>query len=128
MVGTEKENPDEDDDTGAVGAKLKGAAEEDAAGAEQLEETDVRGMFGNAAGAEATEAAGLAGWVAKEPGFGCLSPSKVRAVDGETSCFTPGFRLRRANGQINPSVDSISIVGAGGKLFSSVIWISCWLV
>lgn len=67
MVGTEKENPDEEDDTGAVGAKLKGTAEEDAAGAEEVEETDVRGMFGNAVGAEGTEAAGLAGWVAKEP-------------------------------------------------------------
>lgn len=45
----------------------------------------------------------------------------MRGVGGETSCLTPGFRLSRANGQSIPSVDSISIVGAGGKVFSSAL-------
>lgn len=53
------------------------------------------------------------------PGFGSLSPSKARVVGAETSCLTPGLRLSRANGQSSPSVDSISIVGTGGKVFSS---------
>lgn len=55
------------------------------------------------------------------PGLGSLSPSKARGVGGETSCLTPGLRLSRANGQSNPSVDSITIVGAGGKVFSSAL-------
>lgn len=67
MVGTEKVNSDEEDDTGAVGTKLNGTAEEDAAGADEAEETDARAMFGNAAGADPAEAAALAGWAAEEP-------------------------------------------------------------
>lgn len=58
---------------------------------------------------------------ALSPGLGSLSPSKERTVGAETSCLTPGLRLSRANGQSNPSVDSISIVGAGGKVFSSAV-------
>lgn len=127
VVGTEKMKPDDDDDdTGAVTATLNGAAEEEAAGAEAAAE--VRPRFGNVAGADGVKAAILGGWVAKEPCLGSLSPSKARVVEAETSCLTPGLRLSRANGQSNPSVDSISIMGAGGKVFSSVMWISCWLV
>lgn len=55
------------------------------------------------------------------PCLGSLSPSKVRVVEAETSCLTPGLRLSRANGQSNPSVDSINIMGAGGKVFSSAL-------
>lgn len=57
--------------------------------------------------------------LACSPGLGSLSPSKARVVGAETSCLTPGLRLSRANGQSTPSVDSISIVGTGGKVFSS---------
>lgn len=111
VVGIEKVKPDEDDDTGAGGTMLKGAAVEVAATVGGLgAATEVRPRFERAAG------------------LGSLSPSKDKAVGGETSCLTPGLRLSRANGQSNPSVDSISIVGAGGKVFSSVMWISCWLV
>lgn len=53
------------------------------------------------------------------PGLGSLSPSRARAAGGEISCLTPGLKLSKANGQSSPSVDSISIVGAGGKIFSS---------
>ena len=53
------------------------------------------------------------------PGLGNLSPSKARGAGAATSCFTPELRLSRANGQSSPSVESISIVGAGGKVFSS---------
>lgn len=53
------------------------------------------------------------------PGLGSLSPSKARVVGAKTSCLAPGLRLSRANGQSSPSVDSISIVGTGGKVFSS---------
>lgn len=59
--------------------------------------------------------------LAPSPGLGCLSPSKARAVGAETSCLTPGLTLSRANGHSNPSVESISIVGAGGKVFSSAL-------
>lgn len=55
------------------------------------------------------------------PGLGSLSPSVGSGIGGETSCLTPGFRFSRANGQSNPSVDSISIMGAGGKVFSSAL-------
>lgn len=131
VVGTEKLKPDDDTaaDTGAAGTMLNGAAAEEAAGAGGVEAAaEVRLRFGNAAGADGMEAAILGGWVAKEPGLGSLSPSKARTAGAETSCFTPGLRLSKANGQSNPSVDSISITGAGGKVFSSVIWISCRLV
>lgn len=127
--GTEKVKPDDDDDTGTVGTMLNGAAEEEAAGAGGVEAAaEVRPRFANAAGVDGVEAAALGSWVAKEPGLGSLSPSKARGLGAETSCLTPGLRLRRANGQSNPSVDSISIVGTGGTVFSSVMWISCWLV
>lgn len=63
----------------------------------------------------------LSSSVALLPGLGSLSPSKARAVGAETSGLTPGLRLSRANGQSNPSVDSISIIGAGGKVFSSAL-------
>lgn len=131
VVGTEKLKPDDDavDVAGAVGTMLNGAAEEAAAGARGVEAAnEVKLRFGNVAGADGKVAASLGGWGAKEPGLGSLSPSKARTVGAETSCFTPGLRLSRAKGQSNPSVDSISIVGAGGKVFSSVMWISCWLV
>lgn len=67
VVGIEKVNPDED--AGAVGTKLNGAAvEEEAAGADMLEAgAEGNPRLGNDAGADGTEAAGLAGWVAKEP-------------------------------------------------------------
>lgn len=126
--GTEKLKPDDDaaDDTGAVGTTLNGAAEEEAEGAGGVEAAaEVRLMFGNVVGADGMEAAILGGWAAKEPGLGSLSPSKASTVGAETSCLTPGLRLSRAKGQSNPSVDSISITGAGGKVFSSVMWISC---
>lgn len=55
------------------------------------------------------------------PGLGSLSPSKDKSLGAETNCFTPGFKLSSANGQSNPCVDSSSIVGAGGKIFSSAI-------
>lgn len=42
-------------------------------------------------------------------------------MGAETSCLTPGLRLSSANGQSNPSVDSITIMGAGGKVFSSAL-------
>lgn len=128
VVGTEKLKPDDDtaEDTGAAGTMLNGAADEEAAGAGGVEAAaEVRLRFGNAAGADGMEAAILGGWVAKEPGLGSLSPSKARTVGAETRCLTPGLRLSKANGQSNPSVDSISITGAGGRVFSSVIWISC---
>lgn len=64
--GTEKVKLDDDDDTGAVGAMLNGAAE--AAGAGRMEAAaEVRPRFANAAGADVVEAAILGGWVAKEP-------------------------------------------------------------
>lgn len=53
------------------------------------------------------------------PGLGSLSPSRVRVAGADTSCLTPGLRLSSANGQSSPSVDSISITGTGGKVFSS---------
>lgn len=53
------------------------------------------------------------------PGLGSLSPSRARVVGADTSCLTPGLRLSSANGQSSPSVDSISITGTGGKVFSS---------
>lgn len=55
------------------------------------------------------------------PGLGSLSPSRASVVGGEISCLTPGLKLSNANGQSSPSVDSISIVGAGGKIFSSAV-------
>ena len=55
------------------------------------------------------------------PSLGSLSPSRGIRLGTETSCFTPGLRLSRANGQSKPSVDRISIVGAGGKVFSSAV-------
>lgn len=55
------------------------------------------------------------------PGLGSLSPSRTRVVGGEISCLTPGLKLSKANGQSSPSVDSISIVGTGGKIFSSAV-------
>ncbi len=64
--------------------------------------------------------------VACLPGLGSLSPSKARAVGADTSCLTPGLRLSRANGQTSPSVDNISIVGAGGKVFSSALRKERW--
>lgn len=51
--------------------------------------------------------------------MGILSPSKARVEGADTGCLVPGLRLSRANGQSNPSVDSISIMGTGGKVFSS---------
>lgn len=51
--------------------------------------------------------------------MGSLSPSTVRAVGADTSCLTPGLELSSANGQSSPSVDSMSITGTGGKVFSS---------
>lgn len=59
--------------------------------------------------------------LAVTPGLGSLSPDVGSGSGGETSCLTPGFRFSRANGQSNPSVDSISITGAGGKVFSSAL-------
>jgi len=53
--------------------------------------------------------------------MGGLSPSRARTDGGATSCLTPGLRFSRANGQSIPSVDSISMVGAGGKVFSSAL-------
>lgn len=120
VVGIEKVKADEDDDTGAGGMILNGAVEEGAAGAAEMEGTGAP-MFENAAGVGRIEAAILGGWLASEPGFGCLSPSKARAVWGVTNCLAPGLKLSIANGQSNPSVDSISITGAGGRVFSSVM-------
>lgn len=129
VVGTEKMNDDADEETGAVGTMLNGAAEEEAAGAGGMEAAvEVRPRLGNVAGADGMEAAVLGGWVAKEPGLGSLSPSRERVDGAETSCLTPGLRLSRANGQSSPSVDNMSIMGTGGKVFSSVMGISCWLV
>lgn len=64
MVGTEKVNPDEAEETGAVGTKLKGTVEEETAGVDEVEETDARGMFGKATGVDEAE---VSCWVAKEP-------------------------------------------------------------
>lgn len=91
----EKEKPDVDDDDneGAVGTMLKGAADEEAAGGGGVKAaTGVRERFGNAGGgADEMVATVLGGWVAKEPGLGSLSPSKARVVGGEISCFTPAM-------------------------------------
>lgn len=68
VVGTEKMKLDDDDDTGAVGTMLNGAAEEEAAGAGGVETAaEVRPRAGNVTGADVMEAAILGGWVAKEP-------------------------------------------------------------
>ncbi|TNN83219.1 hypothetical protein EYF80_006552 [Liparis tanakae] len=102
VVGTEKLKPEDDavDVAGAVGTMLNAAAEEAAAGARGVEAAaEVKLRFGNAAGAD----------------------GKARTVGAETSCLTPGLRLSRAKGQSSPSVDSISMVGAGGKVFSSAL-------
>lgn len=115
VEGTENVKPE--DDRGATGTLLKGAAEgTTGAGAEG----------GNAAGADGIDGAF---WnVVAEPSFGNLSPSKDKDVEGDTNCFIPGLKLSRANGQSNPCVDSSSITGAGGKVFSSDMRISCWFV
>lgn len=129
VTGTEKVKLADADDTGAVGTMLNEAAEEEEAAAGGVEAAGKeKPRFGNAAGADMVEAAILGGWVTKEPSLGSLSPSEERRVGGETSCLTPGLRLSSENGQSNPSVDSISIVGAGGRVFSSLMKISCWLV
>lgn len=68
VVGTEKMNEDDDDDTGTVGTMLNGAVEEEATGAGGVEvAAAVRPRFGNVAGADGMEAAILGGWIAKEP-------------------------------------------------------------
>lgn len=128
VVGTEKAKLDDDaEDTGGAGATLNGAAEGAAAGARRAgAAAGGKPRFGNVAGADGMEAEGmeaatLGGWAAKAPGMGGLSPSRARTDGGATSCLTPGLRLSRANGQSIPSVDSISMVGAGGKVFSSVM-------
>lgn len=115
VEGTEKVKPE--DDRGATGALLKGA---------EGVATGVGAEGGNAAGADKIDGAF---WIiVAEPSLGNLSPSKDKGVEGDTNCFIPGLKLSRANGQSNPCVDSSSITGAGGKVFSSDMRISCWLV
>ncbi len=68
VVGTEKVNDEAEDDTGAVGPMLKGAAVKEAAGAGGVEEAAaVRLRFGNVAGADGTDEAILGRWVNEEP-------------------------------------------------------------
>lgn len=89
VEGTEKVKPE--DVRGATGMLLKGAAEE----ATEAEDED-----GNAAGAEAMD--GVFWTTVAEPSFGNLSPSKDMGMAGDTSCFVPGLKLSRANGQSSP--------------------------
>lgn len=120
--GTEKVKLDEDDAVGFVGAAPNGAAEKEGAGAGVVETAaGVRPRLENVAGADGTEAATLGAGVAKDPGMGSLSPSKVSMAGAETSCLTPGLRLSMAKGQRSPSVESMSMTGAGGRVFSSVM-------
>lgn len=66
--GTVKVKPDADDETGAVGTMLNGAAEEEAAGAGGVDAAaEARPRFGNVAGPDGMEAATLGSWTAKEP-------------------------------------------------------------
>lgn len=66
--GTEKVKPDADEETGAAGPMLNGAAEEEAAGAGGVDAAaEARPRFGNVAGPDGMEAATLGGWTAKEP-------------------------------------------------------------
>lgn len=49
---------------------------------------------------------------------GSLSPSRGSLAAGVTSCLVPGFWLIREKGHSTPSVERISNVGAGGRVFS----------
>lgn len=114
VEGTENVKLDDD-----IGAMLNGA-EEEATVAGGVEAAEAGHRVGNAAGPDGIDGAAL--WdIVTEPGLGSLSPSKDKSLGAETNCFTPGFKLSSANGQSNPCVDSSSIVGAGGKIFSSVM-------